>query len=184
MGKISVDWKTLSSKIDYKNKYWEIWKDEVLLPDGEQATYYVRRKTPFSIIIPIFGHKQVHLVKQFRYHVKSISLEFPMGFVQGKNPRDTAVQELKEEMGLHAGKLEEIGWFWYGPGITDQRCYIYLATDLRSGKPKPEKGEFFEYEDYTVEEIGKLIAERKILDGPTITAYYYLKEYLRKKSDV
>ncbi len=180
MSKVSTNWKTLSSKIDYKNKYWEIWKDEVEFPDGKTGTFYVRRKSPFSVVIPMSADKKLHLVKQFRYHIKNISLEFPMGFVEGKNPYDTAVIELEEEMGMKADKLIELGWYWYGPGTTDQKCYVYLATDLEQGESKPEEGEFFEYVDSTFEEMGQLISQRKILDGPTIVAYHYLEEYIKK----
>lgn len=180
MSHVSDNWKTLSSKIILKNKYMQIREDEVLRPDGKQTTYYYRDKEPFSIIIPVEGD-EVYLVQQFRYAVKSLSWEFPMGYVEGKNPYDTAVIELKEETGLKAKNLTEIGKFWVGVGGSNQYGYVYVAQNLIQGEAEPEDGEFFELKKFKISEVDDMINKGEILDGPTIVAYHYFKNFNKNR---
>lgn len=176
MSNISTNWKTLSSKIILKNKYMQIREDQVIRPDGKETTYYYRDREPFSILIPLQGD-EVYLVQQYRYSVRSLSWEFPMGYVEGKNPYDTAVIELKEETGFSAGKLTEIGKFWVGVGGSNQYGYVYIAEDLIEGEATPEEGEFLELKKFKISEVDDMIKRGDILDGPTIVAYHYFKNF-------
>jgi len=100
-----------------------------------------------------------------------------MGYSEGLDPHATAVAELKEEMGITAGCLVELGNYHVAVGCTDQPAFVYLATHLTFGEAKPEPGEFFDYETCSIEEIGELICSGIIKDGPTIVAYQYLTMY-------
>lgn len=181
MSNVSTNWKTVSKKIILKNKYLEIWEDDVLLPNGNHATYYVQRREPFSVVIPLEG-EIITMVKQYRYAVSSLSLEFCMGFAEGKSPLETAKAELHEETGISADELIQIGRFWHGSGRTNQEVYIYIARGLTFEKAEPEEGEFVDIEEHTISEIGEMIEKSEILDGPTITAYHYLENYLKKNN--
>lgn len=178
MSKVSTNWRKISSKVLFKNQYLEIREDEILRPDGKKTTYYYRSREPFSIVIPL-KDDIVSLVCQFRYTVNSLSWEFPMGYVEGKNPYDSAVTELKEETGMTADRLTEIGKFWEGVGGSNQLAYVYLAEGLHEGEPTPEDGEFLAVKEFTISEVGAMIEKGEILDGPTIVAYHYLEEYLK-----
>lgn len=61
------------------------------------------------------------------------SLEVPAGKrdVPGEPPLETARRELVEEIGKQAGSWSEICSFWTSPGFSDERVWLYLATDLR-----------------------------------------------------
>jgi 8-oxo-dGTP pyrophosphatase MutT (NUDIX family) len=177
MSFVSTNWKTLSKKPLVQNKYVNLWEEEVERPDGKTSLYYVNHREPFSIIIP-YTDGQVYLVKQYRYTVSSLSLEFPMGFVAGKPPRETAITELKEETGITAGKLTELGKFWYGAGRTDQLAYVYVAEDLTFGEQQLEDGEFIECITMPIDTVANMIKNGEILDGPSIVAYHYLENYL------
>lgn len=180
MSFVSTKWKTLSKKILLQNKYLNIWEEEVERPDGNISTYYVNRRDPFSIIIP-YHEGKLFLTKQFRYSVGALSLEFPMGYVAGKDPRETAVTELKEEAGMVAGELVEIGNFWISVGRSDQIAYVYVANNLEFGEQELEDGEFIEIEEYTIEHVRQMITSGEIKDGPSITSFHYLEEYLKTK---
>lgn len=161
--------------------YMEIWEDIVEQPNGKKTKYYIRRKAPFSIIIPIHEDKKITMVRQYRYTVKSISLEFPMGYVEGKSPKESAIVELRQEAGLIASKLTLLCNYWSGPGHTDQETYVYLAENLDQVLPQPEDGEFFDIERYSVEEVSHLIDSGKIKDVHTIAAFHLLEQFLRKQ---
>jgi len=175
----TVPWKTISKKQLLHTKYIDVWEDIVEKPDGKHTSYFVVRKEPFSIVIPLVG-TDIYMVRQYRYAVSSVSLEFPMGYVAGKNPREIAEIELKEETGITAKSLKELSKFWLAKGFTNEVGYIYLAEDLTFGTPQPEEGEFIDIEKYSVAEIGQKIMSGEIIDGSTIVAYHFLEKYLQK----
>lgn len=165
-------WKTLSSKVIHENPFMKVLEYDVVRPDGSRAPYYVLdRKSPFSIIIPLEEDGSTYLVGQFRFASGYFSWEFPMGSVIGKTPLEMAKQELMEETGMTARTWKEVGSFYVGHGHTNQAAYIYTAKGLTQGKKQPEASEFLTTKKVPIDEVGRLIAERKILDGPTIAAY-------------
>ncbi len=60
------------------------------------------------------------------------SLEIPAGKldVPGESPLEAAKRELGEEIGKRAGSWREIFSFYTSPGFSDERVWIYEATDL------------------------------------------------------
>lgn len=60
------------------------------------------------------------------------SLEVPAGKldVPGEEPLACAQRELAEEIGKQAGRWEEIKSFYTSPGFSDERVWLFLATDL------------------------------------------------------
>lgn len=181
MGKIRTDWKILSQKILLKNKFLEIWEDQLELPDKTRLTYYIQRKRPFSIVIPV-EDTTVFMVRQYRYPVSRVLMEFPMGYAEGKTPHETAVTELKEETGIVAETLTEIGHFWVGPGRSNQMAYVYLAKGLEFGDPQPEPGEILELERLSIDQVGDMIQRGEVCDAPTIVSYHFLENYMKENT--
>ncbi len=179
MSFVSNKWKTLSKKSLVNNAFVNLWEEEVERPDGKTSLYYVFRREPFSIVIP-FEDNVIYMVRQYRYTVASLSLEFPMGIAVGKSPKETAEIELKEEVGASANKLTEIGKHWAFSGKADQYAYVYVAEDLDFGEQQLEDGEFIQVEKHSVEDVRKMIRSGEILDGQSITAFYFFEQYLQQ----
>jgi len=178
-------WKTLSSKIVYKNPFMKIREDEVIKPNGKASPFYVLdRFSPFSIIIPLEDDLKTYLVGQYRYSTKYYSWEFPMGGVINLSPLAIAKQELKEETGFSAKRWERLGKFQVSPGHASQEGFVFLAQDLKEGEPEPEENEFLEVKKMSIKKVGEMIKKGEILDGPTIIAYHLLEQHLELKSDV
>ena len=169
----------ISSKQEYKNPFFKIIKHIVKRPNGVKSPYWtVSRFSDFSIIIPIFQDDTTMLVGQYRLPVGEYSWEFPMGQVMGKNPIETAKQELKEETGIKAKSWELIGHYYLAPGHHEQQVDIYIARELTVGKSEPEENEFLETKKVKISELGEMIKDGKIKDGPTIVAFHYLENYI------
>ena len=100
--------------------------------DGEEVT---REKVahPGAVGIVAVDDRHVWLTRQPREVVgASASLEIPAGKldVPGEAPLETAKRELAEEIGKQASAWEEITAFYTSPGFSDERVWLYLATDL------------------------------------------------------
>ena len=65
------------------------------------------------------------------------SLEIPAGKldVPGEPPLHTAKRELAEEIGKQAANWEELLSFFTSPGFSDERVWLYLATELSDSGP-------------------------------------------------
>jgi ADP-ribose pyrophosphatase len=88
------------------------------------------------------------------------SLEIPAGKldVPGEGPLETGIRELAEEIGKQAGSWEEIFAFYTSPGFSDERVWIYLATELSdSGPAEPDDDERIEIVPWPLTELDAAI---------------------------
>src|SRR3990167_1841518 len=132
--------KRLKSKEVYRNPWIWLTEDKVIAPNGQRLTFGVVHKKHFPLIIPWDG-KYFTLIQQYRYMVKGVSWEFPQGHVGTKTMLQAARAELHEEAGWRANRIKYLKSFWINPGLTDQICYIILATGLIKVRSEPDPGE-------------------------------------------
>lgn len=92
-----------------------------------------------AVAILAYDGEAVVLVRQWRAPLGHAILEIPAGTrdVAGEDPAATAVRELEEEAGVHAGRLERLCELYNSPGWSDQRTIVYLATELREVPRRP-----------------------------------------------
>jgi ADP-ribose pyrophosphatase len=131
--------------------------------DGEEVT---REKVwhPGAVgILPVDG-THVWLTRQPREVVGArASLEVPAGKldVPGEPPIETAKRELAEEIGKQAGSWEEIKAFFTSPGFSDERVWLFLATDLSDAAAEyhPEENERIEIVPWPLDRLQDAIEE-------------------------
>lgn len=152
---------------------------EVGLPDGNKTRFYLRESSAFSLIIPFLTKQKVVMVEQYRFGAKKISLEFPMGVINGKSDIQVAREELEQETGYKAKNWKKIRSFHVSPGWSNQIGNIYIASGLIPGPQKPEPYEFIKVREIKLPAIEELINNGKIFDGSTIVAYFYYKHLFR-----
>jgi 8-oxo-dGTP pyrophosphatase MutT (NUDIX family) len=130
------------SETIWEGKIIKVGQERFRHDDGEEVT---REKVwhPGAVGILPVDDQQVWLTRQPREAVdESASLEIPAGKldVPGESPLDTGKRELAEEIGKQAGRWEELFSFYTSPGFSDERVWLYLATDL-SDAPEVEVDE-------------------------------------------
>lgn len=121
--------KQLSTKTVYENKWMKVREDAVEFPNGNNGVFGVVEKPDFAMVIP-FDDDGFHLVKQYRYPVGKSFWEFPQGSYEEKpdvDPAELAKGELKEETGLIAKKIKEIGYFYEAYGYCNQAFHIFFS---------------------------------------------------------
>ncbi len=104
------------------------------------------------------------------------SLEIPAGKldVPGEPPMDCARRELVEEIGKEAGRWEELEAFYTSPGFSDERVWLFLATELRDAAQgaEPDDDERIEIVPWPLDDLDGALAESE--DSKTLIALLWL----------
>ena len=169
-------WKTLSTRIKFKNPWWTYKMDRFSLPTGKEGKYHYVHTNGSSCVVPILPDGRIMMVKQYRYLARRDSIEFPCGAVKDESTHDeTASHELTEETGYAAGELTRAGIFNPYNGVTDELCQVYIARKLTHVGAKPDETEEFEFVPMTPEEVETQILDGTIWDGMTIAAWMLVR---------
>ena len=103
-----MSWDKIESNKVADFPLFKVFEDIVQLPNGLKLDYYRVEKIPVVVVLPIYSGKIV-MVKQYRYPIKSDSLELPAGHVWSEEtPEECALRELKEETGFKADRIEKL----------------------------------------------------------------------------
>ena len=117
--------KTLSSEYVYNGKVLDVKRDEILVSNGHKSTREVVEHTG-GVVIVAKKENKILMVKQFRYPIKTISIELPAGKLEkGENPDFASKRELEEETGYIASVWKSLGYIYTTPGFCDEKLYLY-----------------------------------------------------------
>ena len=161
----------------YANAWMTVREDAIRRADGSTGVYGVIDKPPYALIIPWDGARFM-LVEQFRYPLGLRRWEFPQGTAPNladPHPTELAARELREETGLAAAAIEEIGLLDVAAGMSSQRGRVFLATGLTEGPAQRE----VEEQDmrtawFTRPEFENMAARGDITDAQSLAAYALL----------
>lgn len=165
-------WKTLSSKTDYKNKWIKVMKNVIRNSENKiQSDFVYVSLNTFVKVIALNTKGEISLINNFRYILQQDFLELPAGSVEeGEDVLAAGLRELKEETGIVAKNIKILGEFYTTNGISDQKGYALLATNLKFGKSSLDTFEEIDpVKFYSVAKIKELIAQNTIKDGPSMT---------------
>ncbi len=168
---------TISSKNTFQGKILKIYEDEINLEHNGNITREYVKHIGAATILPIINNK-IFFVKQYRHPVEKHLLELPAGTLsKGEDPKLCAIREVEEEIGYKATDVEFMFKTAIAPGYSSEIIYVYLAKDLVQTKQNLDEDEFLEIESYTLEEALQFIKDGTIIDGKTISALLYYKEF-------
>lgn len=160
----------ISSREVYRNDWIVVREDRIRRPDGSAGVYGVVDKPSYALIIAVDADR-VRLVEQYRY-------QFPQGSAPGlldMEPTALAARELREETGLTAGGMRLLGRLDVASGMSSQRGWVFLATDVREGDPDRELEEQDMRSDwFTRDQVEAMILAGEITDAQSVAAYAQL----------
>lgn len=166
------DWRLLSSRLVYENRWMKLREDQVITPAGGEGIYGWLELPDAVVVLAITEEQEVVVVGQARYPVHEYSWELVEGAIEeGETPLDAAVRELKEEAGLTSNCIRPLGPpFHIANTRTDEVAHVFLATDLEFGAPHPEETEVLEIKKMPVQDVYEMIDNGSIRDSLTIIA--------------
>ncbi len=169
------DAEEISADVQWEGKFVRGGVAEYRHADGEVVT---REKVwhPGAVGIIAVDDEQVWLTRQPREVVGAgASLEIPAGKldVPGESPLETGRRELAEEIGKQAGGWEELFVFFTSPGFSDERVWLYLATDLADApETESDENERIEIAPWPLDRIDDAIRECE--DSKSLIALLWL----------
>ena len=174
--------KTMKSERVYEGKIVNLRVDTVELPGKKYSKREIVEHPGAVGIIPIKEDGSLILVKQYRKPVEKMLLEIPAGKIEiNEEPKETAIRELIEETGLKANKMEYILEFYTSPGFTNEKVYLFLATDLEFVKQDPDENEYIQVKEIPIHKLIDMVNKGEITDSKTIISIFFAKKYLDSK---
>ena len=174
-----MPYETIHSETIYHGRAFNVRRDEIRLPDGKTARLEIVDHVGAVTLVPIDEQNRVWFVRQYRHPAGEVLLELPAGMVEpGEAPLDCARREIREEIGMAAGRIELIGEFYLAPGYSSEFMRVFLATDLRPDPLPGDADEFISIEPIPLEVVQHMIENGKIHDAKTLASLTLVKRYL------
>ena len=167
--------KTLTSDVVYDGKIITVYNDKVEISTGKSSYREVVEHSGGVVILAVHKKDNIEkilMVKQFRYPLKQALLELPAGKLEkDEDPFEAAKRELTEETGYIAQNWEDLGYIYTSPGYSNEKLYLYKATNLEYVGDCPDEGEILIEYEFSIDEIEKMIQNGDITDAKTICAF-------------
>ena len=174
---------TLSSENIYRGKVFDIRVDEI--KDGE-ITYNreIVVHNGSAVVIPVFDDGTVALVRQYRHAAGKYLLEICAGTLnEGEDPKEGAIRELEEEIGVRAAKIEKLTEFYVSPGFLTEKMYVFLATELTETQQNLEEDEILTIERHSFPTLLEMIRNGEIEDAKSMVGILLAAERLGVSKD-
>ena len=147
----------------------DLTEDIVALPNEAVSIREVVHHPGGVCVAAVDDERNVFVVRQYRYPFGRTLLELPAGKLEkGEDPLPAARRELSEETGLEAAVWRDMGHIYVSPGISTEKLYLYLATDLRQGAAHPDPNEFLDVAWMDLAELVAMAERDEIHDAKTV----------------
>ena len=129
--------------------------------------------------IPITSNEEVIFVKQYRYGIKTSTLEIPGGMVDPGESSLTAIKrELLEETGYLSNQITKLGDISPNPAIFSNDVSSYFACDVQKiNNYVMQESEKIEVVLIPLKNIPDLIIDGKINHALVIAAFYLYEKF-------
>jgi ADP-ribose pyrophosphatase len=155
----------------YAGRIIDVNIETALMPDGREVDLEIIQHPGGACALPLHDNGDVTLVRQFRHAAGGVIWEVPAGRIDNEEgPEVCAIRELREEVGLIAGKVEKLGEYISTPGFCTEVVHIYLAESLTGCRQELEDDEYLEVHRLPFDEALGKVDSGEISDGKTVVA--------------
>ncbi len=163
----------------YRCKIFDVYEEDVALPNGKSIKQTWIDHKPTVAIIPINDKNEILLVRQYRVAVKNHLLEIPAGAFNDlkEPPEECAQRELAEETGFRAGKMNRLYEGYLLAGYCNEYMYFFLASDLVYAPLKPDEDEFIEVVPKKLSDLEAMLKKGEITDTKTALGILLTSNY-------
>jgi ADP-ribose pyrophosphatase len=161
-------WKIVQSREIYRDPWIGVRVDDVIRPDGKPGIHSIIDIKPGVCVLALDAEGNVYFTEEFHYAVGRVTLEGVSGGIEtGESPLETAQRELREELGIHAGKWRELGVVDPFTANVVSPTRLFLAQDLTFTETKHEGTELIRCVRVPIDEAMRMLEDGQITHGPT-----------------
>jgi ADP-ribose pyrophosphatase len=158
--------------------FLQVHRDDVRLPDGSAATREYIQHPGAVAVIPLLDDGRLVLVRQYRYPVAKVLLEFPAGKLEiGEPTLACAQRELAEETGYTASEWAFAGEIHNAAAYSTESIWLWFARGLLPGAQNLDAGEFVEVARLTESELDALAQQGELPDVKTRIGLHWLQRW-------
>jgi len=174
-----MNYSILNREIIYQGRAFEVQKVYLQLPDQKKRYYDLVAHHDSVTIVPVDRDGNIWLVSQYRLGVDDQLLELPAGVLEaGEDPKEGAMREIREEIGMAGHELKLIGDFYLAPGYSSEHMYVYLATELYPSTLDPDSDEFLKIHKISISEVMQMAEKGEIKDSKTLASLLLARSQL------
>ena len=159
---------TVKSEKIFEGKIVNLRVDTVELENQKYAKREIVEHKSAACILAVNNDK-ILLVRQYRKAIEEFIYELPAGILNiAEEPQEAALRELEEETGYAAHKIKLIYEFYTSPGFSNEKVYLFEASDLVYKAVNFDEDECIETIEVTKDEAKKMIDTGRITDSKTL----------------
>jgi ADP-ribose pyrophosphatase len=172
------------AQLMYRCKIFDIWEEEVLLPDGKSSKQNWIDHNCTVAVAALNDKNEILLISQYRNSVKKNLLEIPAGTMDKKeeSPITCARRELAEETGFQAQTFSPLFEGYLVPGYCNEYMYFFLARNLFAQPLPPDEDEFIETIPTSLVKAKELLKQGDIIDVKTALGIILADSYINGES--
>jgi ADP-ribose pyrophosphatase len=171
--------KLLKSEAVFSGRAFKIRRDTLELPDRRTTRLDIVEHIGSVILVPLDENGNLLFVRQYRHAAGLDLLELPAGTLdEGEEPDACAHRELREETGMRAESVRELGSFYLAPGYSTELMHVFLATGLHPDPLEADEDEFLSVERLSIEQAFGLASKGDLPDAKTLAALYLAQNQL------
>ena len=158
----------------YEGKMLRLYKDRVAVRPGdgrgERILELEQVEHPgAACAVAFLDDDRILLLRQFRYSASGEIWEVPAGKLDGgEAPEDCIRRELVEETGWRPRRLQHLATLIMTPGFSDERCAVFLATELEKGASDVADDEFLEVHEVPFERALAMVEAGEVRDAKSV----------------
>ena len=175
-----MNFEIIHRESQYQGRAFNVERLKTRLPDGRINYYDLVQHHDSVTILPIDQEGNIWFVQQFRMGSMNILLELPAGVLDdGEDPETGAAREVREEIGLSAGRLQKLGEYYLAPGYSTEFMHAFLATDLKPDPLQADEDEFLKIRTIPAKQVYQMVQKGEIKDSKTLAALLLAEKFIQ-----
>jgi ADP-ribose pyrophosphatase len=154
----------IHQETDYASRYLVVTKNLKRMPNGQEATFYLRQESDVAVCLPVTREGRFVMVEEYRHGPGRWLFEIPGGDVEKDERAEMAVaREVQEETG-YTGEVFHLCTTWIS-AYSNARKHIYLMLNAEKvAIPEMADADLFRVAEISRDELDRVLTAGALTD--------------------